>query len=269
MTRLFDTHAHIQEFADAEAVVARARTAGVTNIAVCGYDQQTNAGALALAALHKGLYPAVGFHPHEARDVAPQLLAELASQAALPEVVAVGEIGLDFYRNLSPREDQERILSAQLAIALDLGKPILVHSRAAEADAFGQLEPHAAAFNSRGGARLPGVMHCFGGTVAQAQRYAALGYLVSIACSITYPPNAEARRIAAELPLESLVVETDSPYLPPQRIRGKRNEPANVVEAARAIASVRAVSLESVAAATFDNAARLFNVQAAVGALPA
>lgn len=262
--RLFDSHSHIQEkpFAgDIGDVLARATRAGVEGIAVCGFDAESNQAAIVLAATSPILVPTVGFHPHDAGEVTSAMLAELESLARLPEVVAVGEIGLDFYRDLSPREVQRRALDEQLAIAVRVAKPVCVHSRAAEEEIYPHLAAYASSSPLPGAGRPAGVMHCFGGTLEQAQRYAGLGFLVSIPCTITYPNNVEARRIAAGLPLSALVVETDSPYLPPQELRGRRNEPANVRSAVAGIATARGMTAEAVADATTANACRLFGVR--------
>jgi TatD DNase family protein len=262
MNALFDTHAHLQDPAfadDLEPVLARAFEAGVTGIALCGYDMPSNHAALALAEQHPMLSPTVGIHPHDAKDMTPAMFAELESLAALPQVVGIGELGLDFYRDHSPHDVQRRVLDDQLGLAARLGKPVCVHSRGAEDEIYDHLSAYARkALSLRSAGRPVGVMHCFGGTLEQAERYVGLGFLVSIACTITYPKNDEARRIAAELPLDTIVVETDSPYLPPQPIRGQRNEPAHVLAAADAVAAARGLPLEVVARATTENACRLF-----------
>lgn len=265
---LFDTHCHLTDPAfaeDAAGVYERARAAGVEGIAVCGYDAASNEAALAFAEGREGVFPTVGFHPHEAGTVTPGMLADLAALAALPAVAAVGELGLDFYRDHSTPADQRRVLDAQLEIALRHGKPVSFHSRAAEDAAEEHLAPFARLMAERWPGRVPGVMHCFQGTVDQARRYVALGFLVSIACPITYPRNDENRAMARELPAESLVIETDSPYLPPQKLRGTRNEPANVKAAAAAIAEARGISLEDVATLTTRNAERLYRVAIRAG----
>lgn len=263
MTGAFDTHCHIQDpqlIGDFDGVLERARSAGLEGMAVCGYDAPSNELALELAARSSLLYPAVGFHPHEADDVTRAMLSDLETQAALPAVVAVGEIGLDSYRNLSSAANQRKLLDAQLEIALRVGKPVCVHSRAAEDVIAEQLGPYASRARAKGVA-VPGVMHCFGGTFEQAQPYLEAGFVVSISCTVTYPKNEATMRLAQLVPLESLVIETDSPYLPPQVKRGKLNEPANVMEAARAIAALRQVSLEQVLEATTRNAERLFGIR--------
>jgi TatD DNase family protein len=263
---LFDSHCHLQDrafAADLESVLLAARAAGLVGMALCGYDGPSNEAALRISAAQPDVFPTVGYHPHDANDLTAEALAELEALARLPEVVALGEIGLDFYRDLSPRDVQRRALEAQLALAVRIGKPVCVHSRGAEEEIVAQLEPYAKASPLRAAGRPVGVMHCFGGSLEQARRYAALGFLVSIACSITYPASGAAREIAAGLALEWLLVETDSPYLPPQPLRGKRNEPARVGAAAEAIAVARRTTVEHVATATTANAVRLFGVRVA------
>lgn len=263
MTLAFDTHAHLQDpdFAtDAAEVIARAEAAGVGGMLVCGYDEPSNAQALELAARSPLVFPAVGFHPHDAKDVTPAMLDELERLATLPEVAAVGEIGLDFYRDHSPYDRQREVLDAELALAARLSKPVSVHSRSAEDAIFEHLAAYSRSTGWQPGARPVGVMHCFGGSLQQALRYVEIGFLVSFACTLTYPRNDAARTIAAALPLESIVVETDSPYLPPQKLRGKRNEPANVVRALEALAEARGMHFADVVAATTANALRVFGV---------
>ncbi|MCS7294788.1 MAG: TatD family hydrolase [Chloroflexota bacterium] len=259
---LADTHCHLQDpkiAARAETLVARAREAGVTFILVCGYDLPSSEQALRLAERFPEVWAAVGIHPHDARTFGPGSVAELEGLARHEKCVAIGEIGLDFYRELSPRAVQREALEAQLQLATELGLPVSIHSRGAE-DAIGaHLERYAVAANAlRAQGRPLGVMHCFGGDVAQAERYAELGFLISIACTIGYPKNERARDVARRLPLDVLVAETDAPYLPPQWARGQLNEPANVRAAVEGIAEARGISFADAAARTTANAGRLF-----------
>jgi TatD DNase family protein len=259
----FDTHSHIQDPRLVDGfggVLERALAANMAGIAICGYDAPSNELALDLASRSPLLHPTVGFHPHEADQVTPAMLEELESLAALPEVIAVGEIGLDSYRHHSSPENQRSLLDAQLEIALRVGKPVCVHTRAAESAAIDHLGAYAARARSAGLAH-PGVMHCFGGTLEQARPYVEAGFFVSVACTVTYPKNDEAARVVRGLPLEALVIETDSPYLPPQGRRGQLNEPSYVIEAAKSIASLRSDSLAHVLETTTRNAAQLFRVQ--------
>ena len=269
--RFFDSHSHLQSERfdeDREAVLARAAAAGVETIVVCGEDLESSEAAIALTARADGprLLATAGFHPHEASRAGEDALERIEELAAGGKVAAIGEIGLDFYRDPSPRDVQRRVFDAQLAIAARLGLPVSVHSRDAEAD----LEPHLARFAAesplaaRG--RALGVLHAFGGTLEQARRYAGMGFLVSLTCSAGYPRNEEARRVAAGLPLASLLIETDSPALPPQSARGTRNEPANVRVTAEVVAAARGVNVDAVAEATAADAEALFGVAAAVEA---
>ncbi|MFN0095641.1 MAG: TatD family hydrolase [Dehalococcoidia bacterium] len=262
---LFDTHCHLQDRAfdgEIDGAIARAREAGVLGMTLCGYDPESNLRTLAIAANHPGVFPAVGYHPHDAKDITPDLLDELERLASLPQVVAVGEIGLDHFRDHSPHAVQAAILRDELAIALRLHKPVSVHTRAAEDAIREPLAAFGRAWTS-GDGRFAGVLHCFGGTLEQAAPLVDVGFAVSFACAITYPKNTEARRMAANLPLDAIVVETDSPYLPPQRLRGQRNEPAHISSAVQAIAEARGVAIETIAAATTRNAERLFGVRVA------
>ncbi len=269
--RLFDSHSHVQDARfdeDREAVLARAAAAGVATLVVCGEDVASSEAAIALTADTSSprLLATAGFHPHEASQASEAALDRIEALAAGGNVAAIGEIGLDFYRDLSPRDVQRRVFDAQLAIAARLGLPVSVHSR----DAEDELEPHLARFAAESPlaaqGRPLGVLHAFGGTLEQARRYVDLGFLVSLTCSAGYPRNGEARNVAAGLPLASLLIETDSPALPPQSRRGTRNEPANVRVTAEVVAEARGLSVEAVAGATTANAEALFGVPSAVEA---
>lgn len=270
--RLFDTHAHLQlkEFDhDREAVIARAREAGVNAVLVLGVDVATSEQGIALSEAHEGVFAAAGCHPHDARFMDEASLARLAELTQHPRVVAVGEIGLDLYRNLSEREKQIEVFQRQLGTAAEAGKPVAVHCR----DAHETLFPFVEQWSRRLGGRLPdglplGVMHYFSGDVGLARRYVELGFVISVHSSVTYPKNERLHQVARELPLDSLVVETDSPFGPPQSRRGKRNEPAHVVEAVAQVASLRGEPVERVAEATTETALRLFGLAgaAAMGA---
>lgn len=261
---LFDTHCHLQDpaFDDVEAVISRSVEAGLVGMAVCGYDLPSSHRAVELASQYAAIHATAGIHPHDAEMVTDADLDAIRALALSGNLVGVGELGLDFYRDLSPRDRQIEVLDAQLAIANEAALPVCVHSRGAEDVIGGQLRRYAAASPLTAGGRHPGVMHCFGGTLEQAMAFIDLGFLVSIACSVTYPKNEEGRRIARELPLASIVVETDSPYLPPQEHRGKRNEPAHVRAAVLAIAATRGIDPGEVAVRTTANAHRLYGVAA-------
>jgi TatD DNase family protein len=262
MDALFDSHGHLQLPAfdrDREGVLERARAAGVTGNVVVGIDGDSSRRAVALAARHSDVYAAVGFHPHEAKSLDEQALRLLRELARAPGVVAIGEIGLDFYRNLSPREAQERAFREQLALAAELGLPVIIHSRQAEGETLEIVERWARHNDSP--RRPPGVLHCFAGSAATAERYMHMGFFISVAGNVTYRNAGDLRSVVAGVPLERLMVETDCPFLAPQSRRGKRSEPADVAETARAVADAKGIPYGEVARATTENARLLFRIQ--------
>jgi TatD DNase family protein len=243
---LFDTHAHLHDPAfaeDREAVLARARAAGVVRLLTVGTDPDTAREAVALAAANPDVYAAVGIHPHDAGAADADALAAIATLARAPRVVAVGEIGLDYYRNLAPREAQTRALRAQLALARELGKPVLLHCREAHADLLALLA-------ADGPGAAGGIMHCFSGDLEVARRAGALGLSVSIAGPVTYPNARRLAEVVRALGLAGLVIETDCPYLPPQPWRGQRNEPAYLAVTAARIAELTGTPVDEVARRT-------------------
>ena len=263
MAEYVDTHAHIQgeEFNDdRQQVIERARGAGVEAIVAPAVDLETARSAIALAHTCEGVFATAGYHPHEASLLDDEALAAVEGLLSHPAVVAVGEIGLDWFRMHAPREDQLRAFESMLQLARLHVLPVIVHCRDAWEDLAAILPAWAkdAAPHFEGGP--VGVLHYFTGDLAEAQRYVDLGFLISIHTSVTHPRASALRAVAAALPLDSLVIETDSPYGAPQVQRGRRNEPALVVEAARQIAEARQVSLDEVAAATTANARRLFRL---------
>jgi TatD DNase family protein len=264
LTSLIDSHSHIYDKAfagDLPEALANAANANLSKIVVCGDDVPSSVAAVAMALEHDIVIPTVGIHPHGSRDADDASIAEIRRLALLPDVAAVGEIGLDFYRDLSPRDVQLAALEAQLNIAIEVEKPVCIHSRSAEDVIAQPLAVFARNSTLPGQGRAIGVMHCFGGTLEQAQRYVDIGFLISLACVVTYPNNDQSRRIAMELPLGALLIETDSPYLPPHHLRGRRNEPANVTFAVQAIADARGCTFDEVATATTYNAASLFGTE--------
>lgn len=269
MIELFDSHAHIQghEFRDdIDAVIARAAAAGVRGALVPAVDLSSAEQAIVLTRRFPGLYASAGFHPHEASRFDQDGLQRLRELLALPEVIAVGECGLDYFRLHSSREQQLNTFSAMLTLASETGKPLIVHTRDAWEDMAAILKPWAAQSLVKTPDREPGVMHYFSGDVAQAEEYASLGFLISIHTSVTHPRAQLLREVVAVLPLSRLLIETDSPYGAPQQVRGQRNEPAFVKEAAATIASVKGLTIDEVAATTTANARRLFRIEAAASA---
>lgn len=252
---LVDTHAHLDDrafSADLEAVIQRAQAAGVTRIITVGTDVPSSRAAVSLAERYAMVYAAVGVHPHEAKTFTEGALKDLKALTAHPKVVAIGETGLDFYRNISPKEAQLRAFHAHLQLAQELGLPVIVHDREAHAETIRELTEAAK------GNGLLGVLHCFSGDPAVAQAAVDLGFYISIAGPITYNKAGNLSAVARILPIDRLLLETDCPYLPPVPYRGRRNEPAYVTYVAQAVAQVRDLSLTQIAAATTENALRLF-----------
>jgi TatD DNase family protein len=228
-----------------------------------GTDPETSRAAVGLAAQHADIYAAVGIHPHDAAQADGAALAEIAALAGAPKVVAVGEIGLDYYRDLSPRPVQQDVLRAQLGLARAVRKPVLLHCREAHADLLGLLE-------AEGVAAVGGILHCFSGDLDVARRGLALGLLVSIAGPVTYPSARRLGEVVRALGPERLVLETDCPYLPPQGWRGQRNEPAYLPATAARVAELCGIPLADLAARTTASACDLLRVAAprAAGAAP-
>jgi TatD DNase family protein len=243
---LVDSHCHLQDpafDADREAVIERAVEAGIARILAPGYDLDSSRAAIALAEAHPELVDAaVGVHPHFSAMPTPADWDELAELAAHPRVVAVGEIGLDFHRDLSPREAQRAALERQLAMAATVGKPVLIHSREAHEESRAAL----LAWEGPGRGALRGVLHCFSGDAGLAQELAAGGYLISFALPVTFSSARGPRAAAAALPEGSYLVETDSPWLAPGGGE-ERNEPTTALRVAAELARLRGTSPESIA----------------------
>lgn len=245
---MVDSHCHLQDpafDADREAVIARAVEAGIERILVPGYDLASSRAAIALAEAHPGLIDAaVGVHPHYASAPSSADWEELVVLAAHPSVVAVGEIGLDFHRNLSPRLAQQAALRLQLEIAAEAGRPVLVHDRDAHEEVRGTL----VAWPGPAGRELRGVLHCFSGDAALALDLAASGYLVSFALPVAFSSAHGPRAAAAALSEGSYLVETDAPWLAPGGAAA-RNEPTTALRVAAELARLRGTTAEAIAAA--------------------
>ena len=241
---MIDTHAHLDALDDVAAALVRARAAGVTRVIAIGSGLESARATRKLADSEDDVYVALGIHPHQAAaGESLDALRELVDES----VVAVGEIGLDFYRDYAPREDQRRLFEEQLRLAADLGKPVIVHTRAAEAETAALL----AEFHGRV------VMHCFS-TPALLPVALDRGYYVSFAGNVTYPKADDLRHAAAQVPADRLLAETDCPYLAPQPVRGKRNEPAHVVHTVAALAEVRGEDADELARRIDANASEAF-----------
>jgi TatD DNase family protein len=225
---VIDTHAHLGALDDADEAVGRAAEAGVTRILTVGTDVDDCRRALSFAERHAGVYAILGIHPHESGTATTADLAALRELHANPKAVAVGETGLDWFRDYAPRDDQRRIFAAQLDLAAELGKPAVIHTRAADDDTVGALADFTGTV----------VLHCFSSPhllpVALDR-----GWYVSFAGNATFPKAVDLRLAATQVPAERILAETDSPYLAPQPVRGRRNEPTNVVHTLAALAQAR------------------------------
>lgn len=253
---LIDTHCHLdgKSFAqDLEQVIDRALASGVTTMVAIGSGDgppDLEAG-IRLAEAYPFIYATVGVHPHEASKADESTWAKLRLLASHPKVVAVGEIGLDYHYSFSPREVQREVFVRQLEIARDAELPIVIHTREAWDDTFSILESHWPVDG------LGGIMHCFSGGLAEAQRSLAKGFHISFSGIVTYPKAVEVHEAARIVPLDRILIETDAPYLAPVPHRGKRNEPAYVVETARRLAELRGEEFEALAGAASANWRRL------------
>lgn len=252
---MIDTHVHLNHadlHADLAGVLERAAAANVTGFLVVGYDLRSSALALDLAAQDERIRAVVGIHPHDAARWNPQAAAQVRSLAKREGVAAIGEIGLDFYRDLSPRDAQYAAFRAQLALAHDLRLPIVIHCRDAYDETMALLEAEAPE-------DTPIILHCFAGTRAHAERAWARGWFLGVGGTVTYKKNDDLREIVRAAPQDSLLLETDAPYLSPEPLRGKfPNEPGRVPLVAAKIAEVRDESIADVDAYTTANAARAF-----------
>jgi TatD DNase family protein len=255
---LIDSHAHIQgkEYAgEAADVIARASAAGVEKIIAVGGagDMSSNTEAVALADSFPNIYATVGMHPHDAKDVGADELRALRALTSQPKVIAVGETGLDYYYNHSPHEVQCRVFTQFIGMARETGLPIVVHERDAAQEAAELLR-------SEGGRELHGVIHCFTGNYEAACAYLDLGFYLSFTGIITFKNAEPLRQVVRQVPLERMLVETDSPYLTPVPHRGKRNEPAYVRLVAETVASVKSISVEGGDRVTTENVQNLFKI---------
>ena len=267
MTMLIDSHCHLQfpQFrADRPQVLERAWQAGLTAIVVVGTDVEASRQAVALAESDDRLFAVVGCHPHSAAALDEAGRKALRHLASSPQAVAIGEIGLDFYRNLSPPDDQRAVFEEMLHMADELGLPVVIHARQAEEETFAILSCWAGQARPPEGHPL-GVMHCFSGDLALALRYREMGFLISIAGNVTYPNAGRLAAAATVLPLDAMLVETDAPYLTPQSRRGQRNEPAYLTETVARIAELRGQTPREIGERTAANAAALFHLPQAVG----
>ncbi len=257
VSMLIDTHCHL-DFPDFEPdrdlVVAQARAAGVGRIVNVASSLKASRDAAALAKRYDDVYATVGIHPHDAEQCDDNVLSELRGIMAQPKVVAVGEVGLDYYRNLSGPHVQRKVFGQFIALAKDAGLPLIVHSRMAHDDVLAILK-------ANGAERLKGVViHCFSGEKEFLAQCLDAGFFVSFTCNIMYKKADSLREIVRVAPLDRMFLETDAPFLAPEGKRGKRNEPAYLTELAREVARIKGLDYEDVCATTTANAKAFFGI---------
>jgi len=249
---LVDSHCHL-DFADLaaerEAIVARARSAGVKSMLTISTRLDEFDGVRAIAEFYDGIWCSVGVHPHEAKDHAALIPQQLVALAVHPKVVGIGETGLDFHYDLSPRDIQERVFRTHIVASRETGLPLIIHARDADREVARILDEERPP---------PGVMHCFSSGRALAEAAISLGFYISISGIVTFRSAADLRAIVRDLPLDRLLVETDAPYLAPVPYRGKRNEPAFITATAAAVAELKGIELQHLAEMTSANFFRLF-----------
>jgi TatD DNase family protein len=253
---LVDTHAHLQWASfdqDRQKVISRAREVGVEYIINIGFDVDGSREAVELAKKHTGLLATVGIHSHNASQLNGNVLNKLRELSEHAKVVAIGEIGLDYYRNLSPRKAQKRAFETQLLLAEELELPVVIHDREAHKETLEIL----AKFKGR----IRGVMHCFSGSREMAEQCVKAGFYISFAGPVTFPNSHRLQIVAKSTDLNKILLETDSPWLAPQQMRGKRNEPAFLPFIAKRIAKLKGIPLDELAEATTRNARELFQLR--------
>jgi TatD DNase family protein len=254
---LFDTHVHLnaEQFNDdLQEVIDRAIAEGVTNMVVVGFDELTINKAIELAEKYDFIHASVGWHPVDAIDMTPEHLEWLKDLASHPKVVALGEMGLDYYWDKSPKEIQKEVFRKQIRLAKEVKLPIIIHNRDATADIVEILKEENAG-------EVGGIMHCYSGSVETALECIDMNFYISLGGPVTFKNAKKPKEVAESIPLDRLLVETDCPYLTPHPYRGKRNEPAYVKLVAEEIAGLKGVTFEEIAEATTKNAKKLFGIK--------
>lgn len=258
MTYLADSHAHLIDKAyrnDSAEVIQRALDSGVKLIINLGYDIKTSLRAVDMADRYPFMHASAGVHPHEAERVPHDFLDKLRELAQEKKIIAVGEIGLDYYRDLSPRKKQQEVFRKQLKLAQEVGLPVIIHDREAHQDVLEIVKEEQ-------GGKNGGVFHCFSGDWEMAQECIEMGFYISIAGPVTFKNSCSLQEVAQKTPLNRILVETDCPYLTPVPYRGKRNEPAYVKHTVEKIASLREMKWEEFAQAVYENTQNVFNLNA-------
>ncbi|MCH1626949.1 TatD family hydrolase [Ferdinandcohnia quinoae] len=254
---LIDTHAHlnaIQYNEDLEEVIERAQSEGVTTIVVVGFDRETITRAIELAEQYEFIYATVGWHPVDAIDMTDEDLKWIEELCSHPKVVALGEMGLDYYWDKSPKDIQKEVFRKQIALAKKVKLPIIIHNREATSDIMEILQEENAS-------EVGGIMHCFTGSVEVAKQCIDMNFYISFGGPVTFKNAKKPKEVAAEIPLDRLLIETDCPYLTPHPFRGKRNEPSYVKYVAEQIAELKGLPFEEIAAKTSENAKRFFGIK--------
>jgi TatD DNase family protein len=254
---LFDTHVHLnaEQFnEDLQEVIDRAQAEGVEKMVVVGFDRPTITKAIELCETYDFIYASVGWHPVDAIDMKPEDLEWLRELSAHPKVVALGEMGLDYHWDKSPKEIQKEVFKKQIQLAREVNLPIIIHNREATSDIVEILK-------EEGAAEVGGIMHCFSGSVETAKECLDMNFYISLGGPVTFKNAKKPKEVAEAVPLDRLLIETDCPYLAPHPYRGKRNEPAFVKLVAEQIADLKGISYDEVAKATTENAKKLFDIK--------
>ncbi|MBU8908416.1 TatD family hydrolase [Desertibacillus haloalkaliphilus] len=253
---LFDTHVHLnadQFKEDASEVIERANAEGVSHMVVVGFDTETIKGAIKLAETYEFIYAAVGWHPVDAIDMTDADLEWIEELASHPKVVAIGEMGLDYHWDKSPKDVQKEVFRKQIRLAKKVNMPIIIHDREAHQDIVTILKEENAE-------EVGGIMHCFGGSLEIAKQCMDMNFYISFGGPVTFKNAKKPKEVAKEIPLDRLLIETDCPFLAPHPYRGKRNEPAYVKLIAEQIAELKEVSYEQLSKQTMENAKKLFSI---------
>ncbi|NMA69032.1 MAG: TatD family hydrolase [Desulfitobacterium sp.] len=252
---IWDTHAHLDDHrfkGDLEEILKNMKEAQISRVINIGYDLPSSRRSVDLAHKYEEIYAAIGFHPHNAKDATEEALKKLKNLAKEDKVIAWGEIGLDYYRDLSPRKVQREVFIRQIELADEVGLPVVVHDRDAHGDLLDIVKTHTP--------KNGGVFHCYSGSWEMAKELLNLGFYLSFAGPLTFKNARHSVEVARNIPLDRFVLETDSPYLTPEPYRGKRNEPAYVRYIAQKFADIRGMSLEEVAEQSFANGNKLFRL---------
>ena len=256
MTEWFDSHCHVDEEKfneDRDTVLARMREHGITRFAVIGSDMETSRHAIAFAGTQEGAVAAGGIHPHEAKGFREEDCEEIAGWWKSGKIRAIGEIGLDYYYDFSPRDVQKAVCIRQMELAYEIGAPVVFHVRDAHNDMLEIIKGMKEKLTG-------GIIHCFSGSAEMAKEYLKLGYYISFAGPLTFKKAPKLQETAKMVPRDRLLIETDSPYMAPEPVRGRRNEPANVRYVGMKLAELRGETPEEVAAYTTENAMRVYGI---------